>query len=66
MTKLPSQMTHAAGAPVTDKINIQTADTRGPALLQDIWLIEKLAHFDRGRNITVNTIAPVATAASFE
>ena len=24
-----------------------TAGPRGPALLQDIWLIEKLAHFDR-------------------
>ncbi len=47
MTKLPSQMTHAAGAPVADNINIQTAGPRGPALLQDIWLIEKLAHFDR-------------------
>ena len=24
-----------------------TAGPRGPALLQDIWLLEKLAHFDR-------------------
>jgi catalase len=24
-----------------------TAGPRGPALLQNIWLIEKLAHFDR-------------------
>jgi len=24
-----------------------TAGRRGPALLQDIWLIEKMAHFDR-------------------
>lgn len=40
-------LTHANGAPVTDNLNIQTAGPRGPALLQDIWLIEKLAHFDR-------------------
>ena len=40
-------MTHATGAPVADNQNIQTAGPRGPALLQDIWLIEKLAHFDR-------------------
>jgi catalase len=40
-------MTHAAGAPVSDNLNIMTAGPRGPALLQDIWLIEKLAHFDR-------------------
>lgn len=40
-------LTHANGAPVVDNLNIQTAGRRGPALLQDIWLIEKLAHFDR-------------------
>ncbi|MGF7147724.1 catalase [Sphingomonas zeicaulis] len=40
-------LTHASGAPVVDNLNIQTAGPRGPALLQDIWLIEKLAHFDR-------------------
>ena len=40
-------MTHATGMPVVDNTNIQTAGPRGPALLQDIWLIEKLAHFDR-------------------
>ncbi|UQA59955.1 catalase [Polyangium aurulentum] len=41
------KLTHATGAPVVDNVNIQTAGPRGPALLQDIWLIEKLAHFDR-------------------
>lgn len=43
----PTYLTHAAGAPVSDNLNIQTAGPRGPALLQDVWLIEKLAHFDR-------------------
>ncbi len=40
-------ITHANGSPVVDNFNIQTAGPRGPALLQDIWLLEKLAHFDR-------------------
>jgi hypothetical protein len=38
---------NATGAPVPDNTNILTVGRRGPALLQDIWLIEKLAHFDR-------------------
>jgi catalase len=38
-------LAHASGAPVTDNLNIETAGPRGPALLQDAWLIEKLAHF---------------------
>jgi catalase len=41
------QLTHINGAPVVDNTNTQTAGPRGPALLQDIWLLEKLAHFDR-------------------
>ena len=40
-------LTTAAGAPVVDNLNIMTAGPRGPALLQDVWLLEKLAHFDR-------------------
>ena len=43
----PNHLTHATGTPVTDNLNILTAGPRGPALLQDLWLIEKLAHFDR-------------------
>ncbi|WP_345797625.1 catalase [Castellaniella sp. MT123] len=41
------KLTTAAGAPVVDNQNILTAGSRGPALLQDVWLLEKLAHFDR-------------------
>ncbi|WP_409462765.1 catalase [Amycolatopsis sp. GA6-003] len=40
-------LTTAAGAPVTDNQNSLTAGARGPVLLQDLWLVEKLAHFDR-------------------
>ena len=42
-----TKFTNATGAPVADNTNIMTAGRRGPALLQDIWLIEKMAHFDR-------------------
>src|SRR5271155_1878268 len=42
-----NKLTTAFGAPVPDNQNIMTAGPRGPALLQDVWLIEKLAHFDR-------------------
>ena len=43
----PNKLTTAAGAPVVDNQNTQTAGPRGPALLQDVWHLEKLAHFDR-------------------
>jgi catalase len=41
------RFTNATGSPVADNTNTLTAGPRGPALLQDIWLLEKLAHFDR-------------------
>jgi catalase len=41
------KLTTAAGAPVVDNQNTQTAGPRGPALLQDVWHLEKLAHFAR-------------------
>lgn len=40
-------LTTAAGAPVADNDNAATAGPRGPMLLQDVWFLEKLAHFDR-------------------
>jgi catalase len=42
-----NKLTTAFGAPVVDNQNVQTAGPRGPALLQDVWFLEKLAHFDR-------------------
>ena len=41
------KLTTTAGAPVPDNQNSLTAGPRGPLLMQDIWLLEKLAHFDR-------------------
>ena len=40
-------LTTAAGCPVVDNQNVLTAGPRGPQLLQDVWFLEKLAHFDR-------------------
>jgi catalase len=37
------------GAPVDDDQNTLTAGDPGPSLLQDVHLLEKLAHFDRER-----------------
>ena len=42
-------MTTTAGAPVADNQNSQTAGPRGPVLMQDYQLIEKLAHQNRER-----------------
>ena len=47
MTKIKNPLTTAFGAPVPDNQNAMTAGPRGPMLLQDIWFLEKLAHFDR-------------------
>lgn len=44
-----TKMTTAAGRPVADNQNSETAGRRGPVVMQDFWLIEKLAHFDRER-----------------
>ncbi|MBW7863523.1 MAG: catalase [Candidatus Hydrogenedentes bacterium] len=41
------KLTTNAGAPVADNQNVLTAGPRGPQLLQDVWFLEKLAHFDR-------------------
>ncbi len=40
-------LTTTGGAPVADNQNVMTAGPRGPQLLQDVWFLEKLAHFDR-------------------
>ncbi|HZG58573.1 catalase [Paenibacillus sp.] len=42
-------LTTNQGVPVGDNQNSRTAGQRGPTLLEDYHLIEKLAHFDRER-----------------
>lgn len=40
-------LTSKNGAPVPDNDNSMTAGARGPMMLQDLWFMEKMAHFDR-------------------
>ena len=47
MKEMKKKLTHSSGAPVVDNQNAMTAGPRGPMLLQDVWFLEKLAHFDR-------------------
>ena len=42
-------LTTNQGVPVSDNQNSLTIGVRGPGLLQDVQLVEKLAHFDRER-----------------
>jgi catalase len=42
-------LTNNFGAPLPDNEHALTAGERGPVLLQDVHLLEKLAHFDRER-----------------
>ena len=43
------KLTSNFGKPVEDDQNTVTAGSPGPILMQDVHLLEKLAHFDRER-----------------
>src|SRR5665648_1023906 len=43
------RLTTAFGIPVANDLNSITAGKRGPVLMQDVHLLEKLGHFDRER-----------------
>jgi catalase len=49
MKESKKPMTTALTIPVADDQNSLTAGERGPVLMQDVHLLEKLAHFDRER-----------------
>jgi len=49
MTKDKKILTTGFGMPVDNDLNSLTAGPKGPVLVQDVHLIEKLAHFDRER-----------------
>jgi catalase len=49
MSEESKKLTTAAGIPVPDNQTSLTAGERGPTLLQDHYLLEKLAHFNRER-----------------
>ncbi len=44
-----NKMTTSAGIPIVDDQNAVTVGKRGPVLMQDVALMEKLAHFNRER-----------------
>ena len=44
---MKKKLTSSSGTPIVDNQNVMTAGKRGPMLLQDVWFLEKLAHFDR-------------------
>ncbi|MEG1529192.1 MAG: catalase [Clostridia bacterium] len=41
------KLTNEVGAPIADNENSITAGERGPVVMQDVWLMEKMAHFNR-------------------
>ncbi|MEK3888707.1 catalase KatA [Bacillus sp. FSL K6-3431] len=49
MSNYNKNLTTSWGAPVGDNQNSVTAGSRGPTLIQDVHLLEKLAHFNRER-----------------
>ncbi|WP_394297721.1 catalase [Methanosarcina barkeri] len=42
-----TELTTVAGAPVESNQDSMTSGRRGPLMLQEIWFLEKLAHFNR-------------------
>jgi catalase len=42
-----TNLTNEVGAPIADNENAITAGPRGPVMMQDVWLLEKMAHFNR-------------------
>lgn len=49
MSEKKRKLTTSHGMPVSNDMNTFTAGARGPALVQDVHLIDKLAHFDHER-----------------
>ena len=47
MSDAGKKLTRENGAPVADHQDVMTAGPRGPMALQDLWFLEKMAHFDR-------------------
>lgn len=49
MERKKKRLTTQTGSPVGDNKNSRTAGPKGPELLENVWLLEKLAHFNRER-----------------
>lgn len=41
------KLTNEVGAPIVDNENSITAGPRGPVVMNDVWMVEKMAHFNR-------------------
>lgn len=46
---MPGYMTDSLGRPITNDTNTLTVGENGPAVLEDVRFIDKMAHFDRER-----------------
>ena len=66
MKKTKEKLTTGFGAPVENDLNSMTAGSKGPVLIQDVHLLDKLAHFDRERipERVVHAKGPALTAFS--
>ena len=49
MAETKKTLTTGFGTPVDNDLNSMTAGPKGPVLVQDVHLIDKLSHFDRER-----------------
>ena len=47
MNKDSKLLTRSNGAPQPENRNVQTAGPRGPIVMQDVWFLEKMGHFNR-------------------
>lgn len=47
MGKQNKKLTRTNGSPVANHQDVMTAGPRGPLVMQDVWFLEKMAHFDR-------------------
>ena len=47
MSDQSKKLTRENGAPVPNHQDVMTAGPRGPMVMQDVWFMEKMAHFDR-------------------
>ena len=47
MSETGKKLTRENGAPVSNHQDVLTAGARGPLVMQDVWFLEKMAHFDR-------------------
>ncbi|MCL2760811.1 MAG: catalase [Desulfuromonadales bacterium] len=47
MSESKKKLTRENGAPVPNHQDVITAGPRGPLVMQDVWFLEKMAHFDR-------------------